>query len=853
MKKILFIITTIILAVAYANLPPTQLKGGNESKLSTTFNFNLGQIPVSRTGTTVTFGTIPVTQGGTSSTSLTQYSLMSGNGTDAVNMIAPAASGTILFSTGAASFPTFRSLTGNDVSTALGYIPAVSGSPWATNGTSIYYNDGNVGVGTSSPVSSNGKSFHVYNDLDDGTVNSNSTLIVQSLNRNANFVSIASGTGNSTGSIIFRHDDIANSSDEGSITYNHTSKAMTFKTSGTEVVRVTSGGAVGIGTTSPSDPLHVQGTGTFGTRYQARVSDGTRMLRFGANSTATEIQSQGSVPLFINGSGSNNLILNSSGGNVGIGTSNPTTVLSVSGTITMQKANSTVYVASSTAAASPYSNGTVLIVNNTASVDNSASYLALGTTVSDSTARAAYVGMVDGAAGGGNWGNLVFGGRSGSSSYNERMRINIGNGAVGIGTTAPTAALDVHSSSNPIVQVNNIGSYSSTVGGAVIQLMATSSTAVVSGSRLGAMQFAGTSQSGTTVAGAYIRSNAIGDWSPTSQGADLTFGVTASGSTTRSVALHIQSTTAASFAGQIRAPSLQVSGLSSGVLSTDSSGNVSSSLGTSGQVLLSNGSSTYWGTNTATPSFTPQYVTSTTTVTTATHVLASASSGPYTITLPSASSTGTLITLTKLDATSHVITLSTQFGQTVESSATSRLNTIGESAAFISSGGTFVQVHRTFKGTPLGSGTITIGATSVAPTKGAGDYDNVYAERVNGSQAKVFYKFRQGVAGANGTGDYLFTLPFGLRFDPRKNYFSTSTNVYDTILQGSYIGSGHIGNGSNSGICRAAAYDATRFRLACINSFTQYQWFGSGFFALGGGSIGFSVVLENVDVENWLE
>lgn len=120
----IFILLTLIGSIVFANLPPTQLKGGNESKLSTTFNFNLGQIPVTRTGTSVTFGTIPVTQGGTSQTALTQYSLMSGNGTSAVNMIAPAASGTLLFSNGASAFPSYRLLASGDVTNALGYTPA---------------------------------------------------------------------------------------------------------------------------------------------------------------------------------------------------------------------------------------------------------------------------------------------------------------------------------------------------------------------------------------------------------------------------------------------------------------------------------------------------------------------------------------------------------------------------------------------------------------------------------------------------------------------------------------------------------------------------------------------------------
>lgn len=125
MKKLLaFIFLTSL--VVYAGLPPTSLKGGNEASLQTTFQFDLGQIPVTRTGTNVVFGTIPVTQGGTSQTTLTQYGLLAGNGTAAVQSVSPGASGTILFSNGASAFPSYRLLASSDITTSLGYTPLAS-------------------------------------------------------------------------------------------------------------------------------------------------------------------------------------------------------------------------------------------------------------------------------------------------------------------------------------------------------------------------------------------------------------------------------------------------------------------------------------------------------------------------------------------------------------------------------------------------------------------------------------------------------------------------------------------------------------------------------------------------------
>lgn len=279
-------------------------------------------------------------------------------------------------------------------------------------------------------------------------------------------------------------------------------------------------------------------------------------------------------------------------------------------------------------------------------------------------------------------------------------------------------------------------------------------------------------------------------------------------------------------------------------------------IGTAAQVLTVTGGSPAWATPAsggASNTYTLQYITSSTTLTTSTHISASALGGPYTVLLPTASSTGTLLTLTKTDAASHVITLQTQFGQTIAASSTSRLNTTDETLSLISSGTAWIILNRTNSSAQLGSGPINITATTTSPTKGAGDYDNVYAVRSGTKTANIEYKYRQGVAGTSGTGDYLFDLPFGLRFDPSRVFFSTSANVYDSIVQGAYLGNGTIGNNTNAGYCTAMAYDATRFRMACTVNFTNHQFFGSSLYGLGGGTVGFSMRLINVPIENWPE
>jgi hypothetical protein len=121
----LLLISLLLTFNVEASLPPTQSRGANESNYGTTFKFNWGALPITRSGTEITFGTLPVSGGGTGLTTLSQYSILSGSGT-AVNEITPAASGSILFATD--DFPAFRFLNNTDVVSALGYTPVISGT-----------------------------------------------------------------------------------------------------------------------------------------------------------------------------------------------------------------------------------------------------------------------------------------------------------------------------------------------------------------------------------------------------------------------------------------------------------------------------------------------------------------------------------------------------------------------------------------------------------------------------------------------------------------------------------------------------------------------------------------------------
>lgn len=120
-----------------------------------------------------------------------------------------------------------------------------------------------------------------------------------------------------TGTGLISFSDTAN--DRGQIRYAHNGDSMSFYTNGSERIRVTSTGNVGIGTTTPYSRLSVWGAGTGEGQIFSLVN----------NASTTVFQALDN-------------------GNIGIGNLSPSEKLNVQGTITGQSINATSTTATST-------------------------------------------------------------------------------------------------------------------------------------------------------------------------------------------------------------------------------------------------------------------------------------------------------------------------------------------------------------------------------------------------------------------------------------------------------------------------------------------------------------------------
>ena len=240
-------------------------------------------------------------------------------------------------------------------------------------------NDGNVGIGTTSPVEK----------LD---INGNLYFSKASDPR------IYAGTG------------IGLNIDGQALWLNRNTNAS--------IIMVTGGGNVGIGTTGPSSKLHIYDS-TYSFTRCTNTTNAGHYVDIGANSSGQSfLFSYGAYPVLIGTNGSERIRVDS-GGNVGIGTSSPSTY-------TTQLAIET-------------SQTRAIMAFNPALADTGTLF-GLGFGYAMSTYNSAYVGFYK-ASSGSSSNRLYF------SLWNQDNILNIlGSGNVGVGTTAPISKLNTYAS-----------------------------------------------------------------------------------------------------------------------------------------------------------------------------------------------------------------------------------------------------------------------------------------------------------------------------------------------------------------------------------------------------------------------
>ena len=242
--------------------------------------------------------------------------------------------------------------------------------------------NGNVGIGTTSPVSKL--------ELQDGTF----TVDNGNINVIAGGISATRNSANNTGLVV---------NQQG------TADILNLLDNGTEVLTVIDGGNVGIGTTSPSEKLDVVGN------IKLR---GTNNLTIGSTSSGGNFSLSSGIRGFNFANNNGDLVRIDSDGNVGIGTTSPSSPLHIE-----FNSSSTTF---------PAGAGDYLQVENANTTINTHSSIALRSGTADSFISTVYKGV--------NIGDLVFNLDNGGVA--EKMRI-LANGNVGIGTTSPSTTLDV--------------------------------------------------------------------------------------------------------------------------------------------------------------------------------------------------------------------------------------------------------------------------------------------------------------------------------------------------------------------------------------------------------------------------
>lgn len=288
-------------------------------------------------------------------------------------------------------------------------------SQWTTAGSNIYYNTGNVGIGTENPFDT----LHIYSS-------NSSNLLLEQTGLDPNFITFTSnaetygyiglessdGTGIFSDGIVYEEGEtpVPTNTAYGMAIGTPTATNLNLGTNGLVRMTVVADGKVGIGITNPIKLLSVAGSGMFG--YIAGSKRGIVIDNEDAYGTTPCIQgvSTSFAP--------NSISINPVGGFVGIGTPAPLTTLTIYNTT----------ADSMTAPDGDIRAGQLTITNN--KTGTTPYSMAIGM---DQVFGIGYINAA------GN--NIV-----------QPICLNTRGGNVGIGTTNPVGLLDVYGA-NPTLRI----------------------------------------------------------------------------------------------------------------------------------------------------------------------------------------------------------------------------------------------------------------------------------------------------------------------------------------------------------------------------------------------------------------